>query len=163
MSEVSKQIVLSTPQTMRDRYPDAGWASINGSEAMLQYPEVILPPEITSIVREIVTKVEAAIRDGKARTKQPQNIKNLRSMSFEVPVEIAMDHLHGSRGKMQKPSRKEIIELYRRAGWDSVDIVNPTWMLRNEIRTITLRLTYWQTLPQEELRGNMETATKNVK
>lgn len=155
MNEVSEQIVLSTPQTMRQRYPDVGWASINGSEAMTGYPEIILPPEISSIVREIVTKVEAAIRDGKARTKQPQNIKNLRSMSFEIPVEIAMDHLHGSRGKMQKPARKEIIELYKRSGWDSVDIVNPTWMLRNEIRTISLRLTYWQTLPQEPSKSEL--------
>lgn len=153
MSETNEQIVLSTPQTMRDGYPDAGWASINGEEAMPQYPEIFLPPEISGIVREIVSKVEAAIKGKKARMKQPQTIRNLRSMSFEIEAPIERDHLQGSRGRMQRTSRKEIIELYRRAGWHSVDIINPTWRLQNEIRTITLRLTYWQTLPDNVVNG----------
>lgn len=149
MRETGEQIMLSTPRTMRDRYPNAGWVSIDGEEPMRQYPEVVLPPEISDIVREIVTKAEAAIREGRVQTRQPQTINILRSMSFAVPVEIGMDRLHGWRGRMPRPGRKETIELYERAGWDSVNIENPTWKVRNGIRTIILRLTYWQRLPEK--------------
>lgn len=154
MSEERQEIILSTPRTLRDLYPEAGWESTNGSlhEAMPQYPEVTLPAEISSIVREIITKVEAAIRNRTIRIGQHQTIQNLRSMSFHIPVEIPIDHLWGSRGKMQKPSRKEIIEMYKRAGWHSVDIANPTW-IRGEIRKLTIRLTYWQALPPKEGGG----------
>lgn len=152
MPEESSKIILSTPSTLRDKLPEAGWESTRGSvsgDQIPQCPEVVLPAEISGIVREIVTKIETAIRDKNLELSQPQTIHNLRSISFRIPVEIPLDHLHGPRGRMQKPSRKEIITMYKRAGWHSVDIVNPTW-IRGEIRKLTIRLTYWQTLPPEE-------------
>lgn len=138
MEKPSEPIIISGPHTLRELYPQAGWTDGKGNTLEIpEDPEIELPERIGEISRLVVEQVEATIKAGLETpemvvVKRPQFTPFARSITFEVELKMPEGKQHNSR---------DARELYKRAGWSSVEITKK-WRNKNR-GTHDFRLTKW--------------------
>lgn len=140
-----EKLTISSPGNLRQEHPGIGWICPN-------YPEIPTPEatdekaevdtEIAETIKEITKNIEDALRD-EAKFRVSTAIKGTRRrisiiIDLELPREL---FLRGER----LVGRKDLIQLYKNAGWSGVDILNQSYPQKeHDTRRISVHLTYWQ-------------------